>query len=110
MLDIEGQAEDEIRNRFEVLDHNQPGRATAETSIDTDYGTVVVQFAEPLMELVRSLRMAANQNDAIQALDRADEGLDDWEQSQTSNLDDHSTVFFPFGVRVQLPPAINFRG
>ncbi len=105
-----GLAENEISNRFQDSDLGAAGQRTAVTSIDTDFGTIAFEFARPLMEYVRNIRMAINRDDAVGLLRQADAQLDDWERTQLVIQDDHNTVNLPFGVRVQFPTDFGIRG
>jgi hypothetical protein len=96
-------ADDELRERTGSRNEQADRPTSAVASIETDWGSIDVEIAEPLITFARSLRSAENPEAAAAALREADAQLDEWELSRKAVPREHNTIILPFGVQVQLP-------
>ena len=78
-------------------------QSAAEIPIETEFGTVYVELAEPVIEFAHRLSHAENQQTAAAALLQVESQLDDWQVSRRAATGEAGKIVLPFGVELRLP-------
>jgi len=96
-------AERELAERTRRPTKPADSRIFSIASIDTEFGPIDVEMAEPLIVFARRLGRAESPDDAATALREADVQLDDWQRSREGIHRERDRIVLPFGVEVRLP-------
>jgi hypothetical protein len=99
-----GVAEEELESRARRDFGAGPDVVDAALPIETEFGAVKVELSRPLMTLARHICSAESSGSVVEALRDADANLNEWEFRRREISGDRSSVVFPFGIEVLLPP------
>jgi len=103
--DTSMRAQTELKQRMHISDGQQQTPTAGTISLDTQYGTIVVEVAEPLIRLARKIQRS-NDVDLAAAMADADLGLDKWENARRAAANERpDSVVLPYGVAIRLPAA-----
>lgn len=95
-------AEGELQQIARPTETQEGGRAWM-VPMRTEFGTVEVVIAEPVIDLARDLQRHVSADEAVTSLRRADSLLDKWETSRKEESRDRKNVLLPFGIEVRFP-------
>jgi hypothetical protein len=105
LISISKQADAEIRDRATA---DVEGGNGAVVRIETGFGAIRFNIAEPVIHFARKLAFAENSEEALGVLREADLQLDHWAHVRRKEPTERRIVF-PFGLEVEIPESFEAR-